>query len=56
MGFAGNAVGVGHDSGGDSQRQAAKILGMTQPKLSKRLRGGDVRGINEMKIWIVWSG
>lgn len=32
-----------------SQQQAAKVLGMTQPKLSKMLRG-QFRGISEMKM------
>jgi predicted XRE-type DNA-binding protein len=34
---------------GWSQQQAAKILGLTQPKLSKMLRG-QFRGISEMKM------
>ena len=34
---------------GWSQQQAAKVLGMTQPKLSKMLRG-QFRGISEMKM------
>jgi predicted XRE-type DNA-binding protein len=34
---------------GWSQQQAAKILGMTQPKLSRMLRG-QFRGISEMKM------
>lgn len=34
---------------GWSQQQAAKVLGMTQPKLSKMLRGR-FRGISEMKM------
>lgn len=32
-----------------SQHQAAKVLGLTQPKLSKMLRG-QFRGISEMKM------
>jgi predicted XRE-type DNA-binding protein len=32
-----------------SQQQAAKVLGLTQPKLSKMLRG-QFRGISEMKM------
>ncbi len=32
-----------------SQQQAAKVLGMTQPKLSKMLRG-QFRGISETKM------
>jgi predicted XRE-type DNA-binding protein len=32
-----------------SQQQAAKLLGLTQPKLSKMLRG-QFRGISEMKM------
>ena len=32
-----------------SQQQAAKVLGMTQPKLSKMLRG-QFRGISEAKM------
>jgi predicted XRE-type DNA-binding protein len=32
-----------------SQQQAAKVLGMTQPKLSKMLRG-QFRGVSEMKM------
>lgn len=34
---------------GWSQQQAAKILGLTQPKLSKMLRG-QFRGISEIKM------
>jgi predicted XRE-type DNA-binding protein len=34
---------------GWSQQQAAKVLGMTQPKLSKMLRG-QFRGVSEMKM------
>lgn len=34
---------------GWSQAQAAKVLGLTQPKLSKMLRG-QFRGISEMKL------
>ncbi len=34
---------------GWSQQQAAKVLGMTQPKLSQMLRG-QFRGISEMKM------
>jgi predicted XRE-type DNA-binding protein len=34
---------------GWSQQQAAKLLGMTQPKLSKMLRG-QFRGVSEMKM------
>lgn len=34
---------------GWSQQEAAKILGMTQPKLSRMLRG-QFRGISEMKM------
>jgi predicted XRE-type DNA-binding protein len=34
---------------GWGQQQAAKVLGMTQPKLSKMLRG-QFRGISEMKM------
>jgi len=34
---------------GLSQQQAAKVLGLTQPKLSKMLRG-QFRGISEMKM------
>jgi predicted XRE-type DNA-binding protein len=34
---------------GWSQLQAAKVMGMTQPKLSKMLRG-QFRGISEMKM------
>ena len=34
---------------GWSQQQAAKVLGMTQPKLSKMLRG-QFRGISEVKM------
>jgi predicted XRE-type DNA-binding protein len=34
---------------GWSQLQAAKVLGMTQPKLSRMLRG-QFRGISEMKM------
>ena len=34
---------------GWSQQRAAKVLGMTQPKLSKMLRG-QFRGISEMKM------
>jgi predicted XRE-type DNA-binding protein len=34
---------------GWSQQHAAKVLGMTQPKLSKMLRG-QFRGISEMKM------
>jgi predicted XRE-type DNA-binding protein len=34
---------------GWSQQEAAKVLGMTQPKLSKMLRG-QFRGISEMKM------
>jgi len=34
---------------GWSQQQAAKALGLTQPKLSKMLRG-QFRGISEMKM------
>jgi predicted XRE-type DNA-binding protein len=34
---------------GWSQEQAAKVLGMTQPKLSKMLRG-QFRGISEIKM------
>jgi predicted XRE-type DNA-binding protein len=34
---------------GWSQQQAAKMLGLTQPKLSKMLRG-QFRGISEMKM------
>jgi predicted XRE-type DNA-binding protein len=34
---------------GCSQQQAAKVLGMTQPKLSKMLRG-QFRGVSEMKM------
>jgi predicted XRE-type DNA-binding protein len=34
---------------GWSQQQAAKVLGLTQPKLSKMLRG-QFRGIGEMKM------
>ena len=34
---------------GWSQQQAAKVLGMTQPKLSKMLRG-QFRGISETKM------
>lgn len=34
---------------GWSQQQAAKVLGLTQPKLSKMLRG-QFRGISEMKM------
>ena len=32
-----------------SQQQSAKVLGLTQPKLSKMLRG-QFRGISEMKM------
>jgi predicted XRE-type DNA-binding protein len=32
-----------------SQQQAAKVLGLTQPKLSRMLRG-QFRGISEMKM------
>jgi predicted XRE-type DNA-binding protein len=32
-----------------SQQEAAKVLGLTQPKLSKMLRG-QFRGISEMKM------
>jgi predicted XRE-type DNA-binding protein len=32
-----------------SQQHAAKVLGMTQPKLSKMLRG-QFRGVSEMKM------
>jgi predicted XRE-type DNA-binding protein len=32
-----------------NQQQAAKVLGLTQPKLSKMLRG-QFRGISEMKM------
>jgi len=35
--------------GGWSQQQAAKVLGLTQPKLSKMLRG-QFRGISEIKM------
>ena len=34
---------------GWSQQEAAKVLGMTQPKLSKMLRG-QFRGISEVKM------
>ena len=34
---------------GWSQQQASKVLGLTQPKLSKMLRG-QFRGISEMKM------
>ena len=34
---------------GWSQQQAGKVLGLTQPKLSKMLRG-QFRGISEMKM------
>ena len=34
---------------GWSQQRAAKVLGLTQPKLSKMLRG-QFRGISEMKM------
>jgi predicted XRE-type DNA-binding protein len=34
---------------GWSQQEAAKVLGLTQPKLSKMLRG-QFRGISEMKL------
>lgn len=34
---------------GWSQHEAAKVLGLTQPKLSKMLRG-QFRGIGEMKM------
>jgi predicted XRE-type DNA-binding protein len=34
---------------GWSQQQAAKVVGLTQPKLSKMLRG-QFRGISEMKM------
>jgi predicted XRE-type DNA-binding protein len=34
---------------GWSRQQAAKVLGLTQPKLSKMLRG-QFRGISEMKM------
>jgi len=34
---------------GWSQQQAAKVLGMTQPKLSKMLRG-QFRGVSEIKM------
>lgn len=34
---------------GWSQQQAAKVLGMTQPKLSRMLRG-QFRGISEIKM------
>ena len=34
---------------GWSQQQSAKVLGLTQPKLSKMLRG-QFRGISEMKM------
>jgi predicted XRE-type DNA-binding protein len=34
---------------GWSQQQAANVLGLTQPKLSKMLRG-QFRGISEMKM------
>ncbi len=34
---------------GWSQQQAAKVLGLTQPKLSKMLRG-QFRGMSEMKM------
>jgi predicted XRE-type DNA-binding protein len=34
---------------GWSQQEAAKVLGMTQPKLSRLLRG-QFRGISEMKM------
>jgi predicted XRE-type DNA-binding protein len=34
---------------GWSQQQAAKVLGLTQPKLSKMLRG-QFRGVSEMKM------
>ncbi len=34
---------------GWSQQQAAKVLGLTQPKLSQMLRG-QFRGISEMKM------
>lgn len=34
---------------GWSQQKAAKVLGLTQPKLSKMLRG-QFRGISEMKM------
>jgi predicted XRE-type DNA-binding protein len=34
---------------GWSQQQAAKVLGLTQPKLSKMLRG-QFRGVSEMKL------
>ena len=34
---------------GWSQQQAARVLGLTQPKLSKMLRG-QFRGISEMKM------
>src|ERR1039458_1181888 len=34
---------------GWSQQQSAKVLGLTQPKLSKMLRG-QFRGIGEMKM------
>jgi predicted XRE-type DNA-binding protein len=34
---------------GWSQQQAAKVIGVTQPKLSRMLRG-QFRGISEMKI------
>ena len=35
--------------GGYSQQQAAKIMGLTQPRLSKMLRG-QFRGISEAKL------
>jgi len=34
---------------GWSQQQSAKVLGLTQPKLSKMLRG-QFRGVSEMKM------
>jgi predicted XRE-type DNA-binding protein len=34
---------------GWSQQQAARVLGLTQPKLSKMLRG-QFRGVSEMKM------
>jgi len=40
---------------GMSQQQAAKVLGLTQPKLSKMLRG-QFRGISEMKMMDCLSG
>ena len=42
---------------GWSQQQAAKVLGLTQPRLSKMLRG-QFRGISEMKMmdWLVRLG